>query len=477
MNTVGVILAAGRSTRMKFNKLTALVSGHSLVWYPVNHMARAGVPRLIVVVGHERLDVQKAIDHEVEWVVQEEQLGTGHAAAQAVPLINGADTVVVLFGDCPFLDSQTIEEALDTHRNTDADVTIATANIREPWSLGVVVRSAGAITEIISNRGHGDAHGVPSHEVFTGLSVWSATVYREYMERLPLRRHADGQSEYELPDAFAMLAAAGGSIQSIDVAERDALGPNFAVELRGAQSYMRDKNTASLIETGVSIPDLERTQIDYDVSVGQGTILRANTNLYGTTSIGANCQIGPDATLKDCIVGDSSTIGRGSWQDQVFPANSIASDRLAATHDYFGRPQYLIAEDPLQCCMVMPFKEPYLTLFQNIIRPTLQDHGLQCRAASDQVGTSVIINDVWEDINRAHLVLAEITEANTNVWYELGLAHALNKSTIMLSRTAEDEILDLPLSFNIRHQRVLQYDPLKGDLSSRLRDWLKAMKA
>jgi hypothetical protein len=204
--------------------------------------------------------------------------------------------------------------------------------------------------------------------------------------------------------------------------------------------------------------------------------LRVNTNLYGGTQIGVDCAIGPDATLRDCIVGDNCTIGKGSWEGEVFPNGSTASDRLSNSHGYFGRAACLIPETPLSSFIIMPFREPYLSQYEKVIKPTVEKLGFQCRIGRDQVGAGVVINDLWDDINRAQLIIAEITEPNSNVWYELGLAHALDKPTIMLSKTPDDEYKDLPLSFDIRHHRVLRYSPAMGDLADSLESWLKNAK-
>jgi NDP-sugar pyrophosphorylase family protein len=467
----GVVLAGGLSSRMGFNKLAAMLLGHPVAWYPLTHLRNAGITRAIVVVGHEREEVQRALG-EAEWVVQEEQLGTGHAAATVGPHLRGETTVAVLFGDCPFLDASTIKQTIDHHLLTQADMTITTAVIHDPWSLGIVRRGDDkCIEEVIPNQEV--RLSISSHEIFAGLSIWKADVFKDLIGKLPEKHYTERRVEYELPDAIAMIRRAGGRVESIEVSEEDALGPNYPKEFRTAERYLSAKKVERLLESGVLIWDLSKIKADYDVTVGRGTALRGNVNLYGTTRIGSQCNIGPDSTLIDCVVGDGCTIGRGTWEREMFPAGSRASDQLTTRHDYFNKPYSLIAEDPQFAVMLMPFREPYMTLFANAIRPIVEEAGLTCRPA-ERFGPGVVMNEIWEDINRAGLVIAEVSEPNANVWYELGLAHALNKKTIMLWKHQQNNPEALPLPFDVRSHRVLMYEPDRGDLTPKLRAWLES---
>jgi bifunctional UDP-N-acetylglucosamine pyrophosphorylase/glucosamine-1-phosphate N-acetyltransferase len=468
----GVVLAGGTSSRMSFNKLTAQLAGHSLVWYPVKHLRDAGIQRIIVVVGHDRVKVKKAIGNGVDYAMQEQQLGTGHAAAQAVPLLANEELVVVLFGDCPFLDGETIKEAISTHIATKADLTIGTAILKDPRALGRVYRDQDqAIKKIVDGKFEAAWEMKPA-EVFAGLSIWSRSTFQSIISLLPRKQKSDSVLEYDLPDSVELLRREGGTVASFDVAPEDALAPNLPVEFELAGEYFRLKIRAALITSDVAIPDPYTVRVDYDVTVGQGTELRANTHLLGNTRVGRGCEIGPDATLRDCTVGDNCVIGKGSWTGQQFPLNSVASDRLATEHRYFRRPHYLIPEDPSFAFVLMPFNEPYSSQFENIIRPTVVGHGLDCKIASDSFTDGVVIEDIWLDINRASLVIAEVSEPNPNVWYELGLAHALNKPVMLLLR---ESAISSGIPFDVSAHRILVYNPEKGDLAPKIKQWLAGM--
>ena len=363
-NVCGVLLAAGRSTRT--NKLIAPIGGRPMVRYALQNLRNAGIGRILAVVGHERARVKEALGEEgVDgWVIQEEQLGSGHAAAQAIADVGSARTVVVLFGDCPFLDSEIIQRTIETHRDASATLTIATARLRDPRELGQIRRCQdGTLERVVDGRI--EQNVMPTNaEVFAGLSVWQGEAFRDILPNLPYRSLPYGREERNLPDAIEYLVKDGGRVASYrDISEYDAIAPNDPVEFDAAGGYLRTKVRGRLLAQGVEIQDQQTVIVDYEVEVGSGTKIGRNVHLLGETVIGRSCEIGPDTTLRDCVVGDSCVIGRGSWSNQVFQAGVRASDRLAAEQRYFRRPHFIIPEEPTYCFAILPFHEPYLSLF------------------------------------------------------------------------------------------------------------------
>lgn len=471
-NITALVLAGGRSSRMGFNKLTANLAEHPMAWYSINNLVNAGIHRLLVVVGHDREKVKKAIGNNIsgikpEWITQKQQQGTGHAASLAINYVKTEKHIIVLFADCPFLDDEIIKNVYERHVESDVGVTIATSRMREPRFLGKVLRdNSGNVSSIEESLNSTSDPG----EIFAGLSVWKAEVFCKYLQDLPKKRKNGQLIEQDLPDAIELYVKDGGKVSDFsEISEDDALGPNFPIEFNKATAYLRVKLKARLIAKNVIIPDPDTVLVDYDVRVGEETELKANCHLLGKSIIGSNCQIGPDATLKNCIVGNNSDIGKGYWHDLSFPDNSKIADRISQESLVFNRPAYLIPEDSLMAFVAMPFREPYLSLLENIIRPTLTKAGMACKVALDERSPGVVINDLWEDINRAGIIIAEISEPNPNVWYELGLAHALNKPVIMLRKKAENTE---KIPFDVSHLRILEYTPEKGDLALNLSEWL-----
>ena len=470
-NVSAVVLAGGRSSRMGFNKLTANLAEHPMVWYAIDNLVNAGANTILVVVGHDREKVKKAVGDmdgvKIEWLVQEQQKGTGHAASLAIQKLGEEKHIIVLFGDCPFLDDDIIQSVFEQHIESDAGITIATSRMREPRFLGKVLRDK---TGHVASIEEASISTSDPGEIFAGLSVWKTEVFCKYIQNLPNKRKNDQLIEQDLPDAVELYVKAGGKVEAFnEISEDDALGPNYAIEFNKATGYLRVKVKARLIFRGVIIPDPDTVLVDYDVPVSEGTELKANCHLLGKSSVGRGCQIGPDTTLKNCVVGNNCVIGKGYWHDLSFPDNSKIADRISQESSVFHRPAYVIPEDPLMAFVAMPFREPYESMLANIIRPSLKEVGMGCKVASDERGPGIVIDDIWEDINRAGLILAEISEPNPNVWYELGLAHALNKPVIMLRKKTSDTE---KIPFDVSHLRVLVYDPEKGDIVTKLREWL-----
>jgi bifunctional N-acetylglucosamine-1-phosphate-uridyltransferase/glucosamine-1-phosphate-acetyltransferase GlmU-like protein len=468
----GAVFAAGRSTRMQFNKLTAPIAGKPMVWYAVDNLRKARIGRIIVVIGFARTEVKQCIGEGVEWVVQEDQKGTGDAAAHALTAVEDEQHIVILFGDCPFLDAPAISRALEVHFSENADVTLATARLKEAGSLGRIVRDAdNRIHEIKERFEDAESRNRPS-EIFAGLSVWRVATLKAALEQIPFKTKPDQREEKDLPDAVRSIAEQGGRVCSYsDIADKDALGPNEFFEFVEASSYLKLKVCKFHIENhAVRIANPQTVSIDYAVQIGTGTWIGEHTYLAGNTRIGRNCRIGPNSTLTDCAVADDCEIGKGSWENQVFPAGSKASDRLATEHKYFRKPHFLIPEDPNFCFVFMPFRDEYFALYDNVIRPCLESHGFSCRNSAEHRASGIVTEDIWSDINRARFVIAEITEDNRNVWYELGLAHALNKDVIMPVRREKE------LPFDVRVHRVLTYSPNRFDLKKELDRWLHEIR-
>ena len=191
--------------------------------------------------------------------------------------------------------------------------------------------------------------------------------------------------------------------------------------------------------------------------------------LENSEGSGLQPQLGPDTVLRNCHVADGAIIGRGNWENQRFAAGSHTSDRLAEPHRHFRKRHCDIPVEPKLCFGILPFRGSYPQLFENVIWPALRELGYECQTG-DQSTLGVISDHIWESINRAAIVVAEVSEDNPNVWYEVGLANAMNKPVIMFRRK------DLPAPFDIAHLRILYYTPEAGDARPLLQDWMRTFK-
>jgi bifunctional N-acetylglucosamine-1-phosphate-uridyltransferase/glucosamine-1-phosphate-acetyltransferase GlmU-like protein len=470
--TCGIVLAAGRSSRMagSANKLTTYIGSHPMVYYPVHNLIDVvGVEDVFVVIGHDREAIKHCIGERVRYVEQDDQKGTGDAARLVIPHLDPYSTVIVLFGDCPFLDENIIRLTLRHHESNDADLTFACARMRDALEKGhVIITTEGTIERIVD--GATEPLTPTGAEIFAGLSVWRSAAFRALLPQLEPTTMHDGRREWCLPDAAKLAVTHGMKVVPYGgIEEGDAIAPNRSDEFELADRQIQIKKRQSLQASGVVIQDPTTVQIDYDVQVEQGTTILHGARLYGKTRIGKDCFIGPGAELRDCDVGNGARVGRGTWERQAFPAGSRVADRMSSSHQYFRTPHFLLQEEQDLCFGILPFSHPYLDLFSNIVRPAVERSGYRYETA-DRPVIGNIIEQIWEGINRASIVIAEVSEDNSNVWFECGLAHALNKPVVMLSKQGRK------LPFDISGSRVLIYDGAVGDLGRKLDEMLRTLQ-
>lgn len=478
----GIVLAAGRSERMGFNKLTAPLANHPMVWYAVQHLKEAGVSRVVAVVGFQRERVAEQLQECDALVVQGDQLGTGHAVQCALGEVQGYDLTAILFGDCPFITDDIVRSALDSHVANGNEITVTTAQLVDPRSLGRIHRDDENRIMRVEPPAPQDGRGTGSTEVFAGLSVWdTASLQSLLIDLEPHQR--EGRIEYDLPDAIALGAAQGRAVGSVVISGDDALAPNQPEEFEKAENYLRLKIKTRHMSNHVNIYDSSTVRIDYDVVIGRGAVLRANTSLLGNTRVGEGCEVGPDVTIEHCHLANGVQLERGFWKEESFPEGAKVRGSRMVKSKYFRRAHWEIPEEIGLIFVIMPFEPTMFARLSNVIRPVASLSGYSCITADDRKGPGDIMQDIWTDINRASLVIADISDVappqqdhlqpKANVWYELGLAQALNKDVILL-RNAELPERNLP--FDVQGLRTIFYSPASADLGVRLTDAFGALE-
>jgi glucosamine-1-phosphate N-acetyltransferase (EC 2.3.1.157) len=307
----GIVLAAGKGTRMKSEQPKALTPllGLPLTAYVLRALHEAGVSPIIVVVGHGAEQVQAALGDGYLYALQTEQLGTGHATMQAMPhLPEGITRVVVAAGDAPLVTPEAIRTLMEHHRSTGAQATVATTLLDDPTGYGRIVRDGqGRILGIPEER---DA--LPEQrairEVCTSFYCFEVCVLREALPRL---NNLNAQGEYYLTDTIGVLAASGARVVAWQSPDPTLLlGVNTRWELAQVGHALRMRLLKQLCLEGVTIIDPATTYIEPTVRVGRDTVIEPNTHLRGDTIIGANCTLGPDLYLQDCTVGDGCYLFR-----------------------------------------------------------------------------------------------------------------------------------------------------------------------
>ncbi|AIE88041.1 bifunctional UDP-N-acetylglucosamine diphosphorylase/glucosamine-1-phosphate N-acetyltransferase GlmU [Fimbriimonas ginsengisoli] len=322
-SVAGIILAAGKGTRMKSDLPKGL---HRVCGLPmVEHVGRAirasGVSRPIVVIGHGGEAMKAELGDGYDYVWQREQLGTGHAALMASEALAGYEgPVIVASGDTPMLQADTFDELIKAHQTAGAVATLATSLVDNPHGYGRIVRGdEGEFLKIVEQKDTNDEQNA-LREVNAALYIFdSKTLFRI----LPTLKNSNAQGEYYLTDVLETVVAEGGKVVAKIFDNPDILaGVNDRWQLAQLDREMRLRVIKQHAINGVTFLDLDSVSIGVDVTIGLDTVIEPQTILVGNTSIGAGCRIGPFTRIEDSRIGDKSSIV-ASYLDTAVVGSSV----------------------------------------------------------------------------------------------------------------------------------------------------------
>ena len=307
--TVAVILAAGKGTRMKsaLPKVLHAVGGKSMLRHVMTAAEQAGAKRMLVVVGFGGDKVQAEIGAAAEFVLQAEQLGTGHAMMQVQPVLAGfSGTILLLCGDTPLLTGQALLDLVAAHQQSGAAATVLTAKPADATGYGRILRDeSGQVLGIVEQK-DATAEQKQIGEINTGIYCFEAAPLFAALAGLTCN---NAQKEYYLTDVLAILAQAGQQVGAVEVSDfQETLGINSRLQLAEAEAILRRRKLVELMDSGVTVMDPASTFVDATVSVGEDTVLYPFTWLEGETTIGRDCRIGPNSRIADSQLGDAVTL-------------------------------------------------------------------------------------------------------------------------------------------------------------------------
>jgi bifunctional UDP-N-acetylglucosamine pyrophosphorylase/glucosamine-1-phosphate N-acetyltransferase len=307
------VLAAGKGTRMHSTMPKVL---HKVCGLPlIEHVLRTAdslLPRsTTVVVGHQSDVLREALSRHLNlsFVVQEPQLGTGHAVLQtADALADARGTLILLSGDVPLLTKKTLEALVLQHVTTKAAASVLTVVVDDPTGYGRIVRSAepgGQLASIVEERDT-TVEQRQIQEINTGIYVFALDGLFDAIRRIGTE---NAQREYYLPDIVTIFRNDGRRVESVRAANADEVrGINNRIELATANRIMRDQKNAELMASGVTLEDPATAYIDRDVTIGADTIIHPCVSLEGRTTIGAGCEIHSGVRIVNSQIGDRATI-------------------------------------------------------------------------------------------------------------------------------------------------------------------------
>jgi bifunctional UDP-N-acetylglucosamine pyrophosphorylase/glucosamine-1-phosphate N-acetyltransferase len=280
---------------------------------------QSGLSPIVAVLPPDSGRYAQALDDSVSHVVQEQPLGTGHAALQAREQLLTVDSVVILYGDVPLITSETIQALAQKHTDTEATLTLLTSTRTPPDGLGRIVRSKdGSVSAIVEQR-VADDKTLAIKEINSGIYCCQAQWLWETLPKL----ESSSEGEIFLTDLVAMAVSENLLVESVQVEDgSEVLGINTRVELARAEGLLRRRIREYWMLEGVSMPDPDTVYIDRDARIGMDSTILPNTHIRGATTIGEGCQIGPNSILSDSSIGaeckiTSSVVEQAILEDAV----------------------------------------------------------------------------------------------------------------------------------------------------------------
>ncbi|MHB1484548.1 MAG: bifunctional UDP-N-acetylglucosamine diphosphorylase/glucosamine-1-phosphate N-acetyltransferase GlmU [Saccharofermentanales bacterium] len=313
MSICAIVMAAGEGKRMKSKKCKFIqkTAGKPIIIWVREALLQAGADEQVYIVGHLQEQVRQVLGEDVAFVLQEKQLGTGHAVMQASPFLEGRQGItLVIRGDTPLITSETLRNVMNFYKEGKYAAVIITADTNESTGYGKIVRdTAGNVAEIVIN--HGNSNG-NSNGVFGGMFEGNSSMY---CFDTPLLVSVLGRigcnnanSEYCLTDAIEILIKDGRKVGAYKAPFEETLGVHDKFQLMQISKLLNRRICRNHMKEGVSILDPDTTWIEASVKISRDAEILPGTILEGTTTIGEDAVIGPDTRLTDTTVEDEAII-------------------------------------------------------------------------------------------------------------------------------------------------------------------------
>ena len=306
-----VILAAGRGKRLKSStpKVLHPICGKPALWHVLNAARAARPTKIVVVIGQGGDAVRDAVKSwnitpAPVFVVQTEQLGTGHAVLAAEKAVGTSDEVLIANGDFDPVRPEDVRSLVSLHRRRKATASLISTVLNEPGGYGRIVREGGRVTDVVEGI-DASAEIRRIHEVGTNWIVFRRDIL---FATLPILDRNNRQREYYVNRAISVILKKGERVEVLTADTGGTLGLNSRGGLAAVERVVRDRINATHLANGVTLIDPNTTYIDVDVKIGADTVIRPNTFIEGSTKIGSGCDIGPSTRIVDSSVGDGATV-------------------------------------------------------------------------------------------------------------------------------------------------------------------------
>ncbi|WP_206199406.1 bifunctional UDP-N-acetylglucosamine diphosphorylase/glucosamine-1-phosphate N-acetyltransferase GlmU [Parasulfuritortus cantonensis] len=298
-----VVLAAGKGTRMQSDlpKVLHPLAGRPLIGHVLAAADSLGPDGICVVYGHGGETLPKTVGRaDLAWALQEPQLGTGHAVQQAMPHVDPAGDVLILYGDVPLIRPDTLAEMVMIAR--EGALALLTVELADPAGYGRIVRNARGQVEAIVEHKDADPEQLAIREVNTGILCLPAAKLAAWLARLS---NDNAQGEYYLTDVIAMAAGEGERILPCHpAAEWEVLGVNSRAQLAGLERRLQATIADALMAAGVTLVDPARLDVRGRLECGRDCLIDVNCVFEGHVVLGDNVKVGANCVIRDAVLGD-----------------------------------------------------------------------------------------------------------------------------------------------------------------------------
>ncbi len=309
---LSIILAAGKGTRMKSDKIKVLhkVAGKAIIKHVLNTLDGLN-SKIVNVIGHQKEMVQAELEDLDNWdlnyVIQSEQLGTGHAVQQAESYIEKHEgAVLILYGDTPLLRKETIAEFVKEHKENNYDLSVMTALFDDPEGYGRIVKdNRGHLTAIVEEKdADSDIKGIK--EINSGVNCIDSRLLKDFLNNM---NNNNSQGEYYLTDIIEFAVKKNQKINTYLVEDsNEIIGINTRKQQSKAEKIVRNRIIEQHLENGVTIIDPDTTFIDSEVEIEQDVTIYPFNYLEGKTKISKNTVINPNCKLENAVIGENTEI-------------------------------------------------------------------------------------------------------------------------------------------------------------------------
>ncbi|WP_392561307.1 bifunctional UDP-N-acetylglucosamine diphosphorylase/glucosamine-1-phosphate N-acetyltransferase GlmU [Orbus sturtevantii] len=319
-NLSTIILAAGKGTRMYSNlpKVLHKIGHKSMLQHAIDTVKLLNADNIYVIYGHGKEQLEEALGNQpVKLVLQEQQLGTGHAVLQALPYIKDDENILILYADTPLISIQTLNQLIVN--KPKEGISLLTVILDDPKGYGRIVRQNGEIVAIVEQK-DATKQQLSINEVNTGIMLVSGKQLKEWLAKV---NNDNAQHEFYLTDIIDLAHQDGGEIKATHPAnEYEVAGVNNCLQLASLERIYQQKLAEKLLLAGVTLLDPNRFDLRGDLKHGTDVVIDTNVIIEGTVVLGDNVYIGAGCILKNCIIGNGCEISPYTVIDNATLAKS-----------------------------------------------------------------------------------------------------------------------------------------------------------